>query len=52
MGPLEVAVIYFMTSKGHVVIRGRRDLIHDPKGHGDCCGSIDPFYDPKITRGH
>ena len=48
MGSLEVAVTYFMTpkvtvtfvvgltlfmtSKGHGVIRGRRDLLFDPKG--------------------
>ena len=47
-GSLEVAVTYFMTpkvtvtfvvgltlfmtSKGHGVIRGRRDLLFDPKG--------------------
>ena len=27
-----------MTQKGHGVIRGRRDLLYDPKGHGDLCG--------------
>ena len=28
-----------MTPKGHRVIRGRRDLLYDPKGHGDLCGT-------------
>ena len=32
----------FMTPKGHRVIRGRRDLLYDPKGHGD----------PEKSRGH
>ena len=34
-GSLEVALTYFMTSKGHGVIRGRRDLLYDHKGHAD-----------------
>ena len=49
-----------MTPKGHGVIRGRRDLLYDPKGHGDRCGRFmtpkghgvirgrrDLLYDPK-----
>ena len=26
---------------------GRRDLLYDPKGHGDLCGRFDLVYDPK-----
>ena len=29
------------------VIRGRRDLLYDPKDHGDLCGRFDLVYDPK-----
>ena len=44
-----------MTPKGQGVIRGRRDLLYDPKGHGDLCnrfdliisGRRDLLYDPK-----
>ena len=39
-----------MTPKGHRVIRGRRDLLYDPKGHGDLCYRFDPVYDPKGHR--
>ena len=45
---------YFMTSKGHAVIRGRRDLLYDPKGHGDLCGRFDMFMNPEghgVIRG-
>ena len=54
-----------MTSKGHGVIRGRRDLLYDPKSHGDLVvgltyfmtpkghgvirGRRDLLYDPKVT---
>ena len=41
-----------MTPKGQGVIRGRRDLLYDPKVHGDLCGHI--VYDPKghgVIRG-
>ena len=44
----------FMTPKGHRVIRGRSDLLYDPKGHGDpkknhgvIRGRRDLLYDPK-----
>ena len=37
MGSLEVAVTYFMTPKGHGVIRSCRDLLYDPKGRLDLC---------------
>ena len=48
-----------MTPKGQGVIRGRRDLLHDPKGQSDLYGLFDPkgdgivwgrrdlLYDPK-----
>ena len=42
-----VGVTLTMTSKGHEVIRGCRDLIYDPKGHSDFCGRFDLVYDPK-----
>ena len=32
-------------------MRGRRDLLYDPKGHGDLCGRYDLVYDPKSSRG-
>ena len=44
-----------MTPKGHRVIRGRRDLLYNPKGQGDLCGQFDLVYDPKghrVIRGH
>ena len=46
-----------MTPKGHRVIRGRRDLLYDPKGHGDpqrsrdLCGRFDLVYDLKKVTG-
>ena len=40
-----------MTQKGHRVIRGRRDLLYDPKGYGDLCGRFDLVYDPKKVTG-
>ena len=50
-----------MTPLGHGVIRGRRDLLYDPKGdlcgqfdpkgHGDFCGRFDLIYDSKMVRG-
>ena len=36
-----VGSTYFMTTKGHGVISGRRDLLYDPKVHGDLCGQFD-----------
>ena len=36
-----------MTPKGHLVIRGRRDLLYHPKGHGDLYGQFDLVFDPK-----
>ena len=33
-------------------MRGRRDLLYDPKGHGDLCGRFDLFYDLERSRGH
>ena len=41
-----------MTQKGHRVIRGRHDLLYDPKGHDDLYGQFDLVYDTKIPRGH
>ena len=57
-GSLEVEVTYFMTPKvmvtptNHGVIRGRRDLLNYPNGHGDLCGRFDLVYDPLMSRGH
>ena len=33
-----VSLTLFMTQKGHRVIRRRRDLLYDPKGHIDGFG--------------
>ena len=32
---------WLMTLIGQRVIRGSRDLLYDPKGHGDLCGRFD-----------
>ena len=40
-----------MTTKGHGVIRGRRDLLYDSKGHGDLCGRFDLVCDPQNVTG-
>ena len=42
----------FFTAKGHGVIRGHRDLLHDLNGHGDLCVRFDLVYDPKKSWGH
>ena len=47
-----VGLTWFMTSKGHRVIRGRHDLLYDPKGHGDLCGRCDLVYDLKRSWDH
>ena len=47
-----VGFTYFMTPKGHRIIRGRRQLLYDPIGHGDLCGRFDLLYDPKMSQGH
>ena len=47
-----VSLTWFMTQKGHGVIRGRRDLLYDLKGHGGLCGQFDLIYDNKSSRGH
>ena len=39
-----------MTPEGHKVITGRRDLLYDPKGHGDLCGQFDLVWPQKVTR--
>ena len=39
-----------MTLKGNGVIRGRHDLLYDPKGHCDLCGRFDLVYDPKRSQ--
>ena len=44
--------IYFMTPKGHRVIRGHSDLLYDPKGHGYLCCRFDLVYDPKRSQGY
>ena len=47
-----VGLTVFMTPKGPGVIRRRRDLLYDPKGHGDLCGRFDLIDDAKRLRGH
>ena len=42
-----VDLTYFMTQKGHWVIRGRRELLYAPEGHGDLGGRFDLTYDTK-----
>ena len=42
-----VGLTVFMTQKGHGVIRGRRDLLYDPKCHGVTKGQLDLLYDPE-----
>ena len=43
-----------MTPTGHGVIRGRRDLLYDLKGHGDLCRRFNLTYDlnldPKVKH--
>ena len=41
-----------MTPKWHRVIRGRRDLLYDPKGQLDLYLDLDLGYDPKRSQGH
>ena len=38
--------------KCHGVIRSHRDLLCDPKGHGDLCGRFYLDYDPQKIRDH
>ena len=38
-----------MTPKVHRVIKGRRDLLYDPKGHCVLCGGFDPVF---TSKGH
>ena len=33
-------------------MKGCRDLLYDPKGHGDLFDRFDLVYDPKRSRGH
>ena len=40
-----------MTPKGNWVIRGRHDLLYDPKGLGDLCGQFDPSLWPQKVTG-
>ena len=37
-----------MTPKGQGVIRGRHDLLYDPKGHVDLWSRFNLVYDPKV----
>ena len=41
-----------MTPKIKGVIRGHRDLLYDPKGHGELCDGFDIVYEPLRSRGH
>ena len=47
-----VGLTSLMTPKDHGVIRGRRDLLDDHKGHRDLCGRFNLVYDPKRSQGH
>ena len=47
---LVVCLTWFMTTKGHGVIRGRRNLIYDPKCQGDLCGKFDLVNDLKRSQ--
>ena len=47
-----VGLTKFMTLKVHGIIRVRRDLLYDQKGHGNLCGRVDLVYDPKRSKGH
>ena len=47
-----VPLTYLMNPKCHVVFRGHRDLLCDPKGDGDLCGWFYLVYDHKRSRGH
>ena len=38
-----------MTQKGLGVIRGRRHVLYDPKGHGDLCGRWPSSWPQKVT---
>ena len=38
-----------MTQKGHRVIRGRLDLLYDPKGHSELCGQWPCLWPQKVT---
>ena len=44
-----VGLTYFMTQKRHGVVRGRHDLLYDPKGKGDLCGRFDLLWPQKVT---
>ena len=46
----EVDLTLFRTPKGHGA-RGHRDLLYDPKVHGDLCGRFDLVYYPKKITG-
>ena len=47
-----VGLTKFMTPKGQRFIRGRRDQLYDPKGHGDLCGQFDLVFLPQdVNRG-
>ena len=41
-----------MTPKDNGVIRGHHDFLYEMKGHGDIRGRLDLVYDPKKSRGH
>ena len=40
---------YFMTPKGHRVIRGHCDLLYDPKRSGSLVVALTYFMTPKVT---
>ena len=42
----------FFIPKGHMVIRGRLDLLYDPKGHGELYGLFDLVHDPRRSKSH
>ena len=40
-----------MAEKGHMDIRGNRNLLYDPKGESDLWGRFDLVYDLKMSKG-
>ena len=51
-GDLYGRLTYFISQKGHVVIKGRLHILYDPKGHSDVCGLFNLVYDSKISLCH
>ena len=41
-----IGLTLFMTQKGYGVIKGHRDLLYDPKGHGEFGVGLTQFMTP------